>query len=104
MNIHQLKELSFDDAIELLETRLAEMQAAIDDARRKIDDGHYNGSREAAEARYDALLRDRAAIEEKMARLREHKASELAGETDNLLTELLALFDRLGEKIDAVLG
>ncbi len=104
MNIHELKELSFDEAIDLLETRLTDMQAAIDDARQKIDNGEYHDNREAAEARYDALLQDRAAIVEKMEKLRQQKAAELAGETDNLLTELLQLFDQLGEKIDAVLG
>ncbi len=102
MHIHQLKELDFDEAIELLETRLAETQAAIDAAQKKVDDGDYDGDRATIEARMASLQTDRAALEERMEKLRQQKAGELAGETDNLLTEMLALFDRIGERLDNI--
>lgn len=100
MHIHQLKELDFDEALELLETRLAETRAAIDAAQKKIDDGDYDGDRTTIETRMASLQTDRAALEARMEKLRQQKASELAGETDNLLTEMLELFDRIGERLD----
>ena len=100
MHIHQLKELDFDEAIDLLETKLIETRLAIDAAQQKVDNGDYEGDRETIEARMESLQKDRAALEEKMEKLRELKASELAGETDHLLTEMLGLFDHIGEALE----
>lgn len=104
MNIHQLQGMTFEEALDLLEERLIEVQKTIDATQKKIDDGDFDGDEQKVRARFDEVLKDRAELEKKMEKLRELRASELAGENDNLLTESLALFDQIGERIEKVLG
>ena len=102
MNIHELKAMDFTEALDLLETRLIDIRAAIDATREKIDRGEYHGSKQDIEARFDALMQDHAALQQKLEKLRELKAEALSGANDNLLTELLGIFDTLGERIDKI--
>ncbi len=100
MNIHELKEMNFDEAVDLLETRLVDMRTAIDDTRKKIENGEYTGDRHEIETRFASLKQDHAALEEKMEKLRELRAEAMSGANDNFLTELLGLFDAIGERIE----
>ena len=100
MNIHELKEMNFDEAIDLLETRLVDMRTAIEETRKKIEQGEYGADKHEIEARFASLKQDHAALEEKMEKLRELRAEALSGANDNFLTELLGLFDSIGERIE----
>ncbi len=102
MNLHEFKELDFEEALDLLESRLIELKGAIEKAE-KQQAGKDEASRAKALEELNFLHGQRADIEAKMAKLREMKAAELAGERDNLLTETFMIFDQLGERISRLL-
>ncbi len=88
MKTHELQELDFEDALDILESRLAElkMQVSKNASALSSDDS-------------DAVNKLQADVEQKLIEL---KASKLSGERDNLLTEALSLFDQIGEKVSAL--
>ncbi len=96
MKLHELQELDFDEALDLLETQIAETKTRIKQAESKAT--------KEQKGLIDELHRHHADLLEQMDRLRELKAEELAGEKDNLLTEMLEVLDQIGQKTDHVLG
>lgn len=102
MHVHELKTMTFDEALDLLESRLVDIQEAIEKTKIKVDNGDHDGDKAVVAARFQALMQDRAELEQKMEQLRQQRAAELSGETENLLTELLQLFDRIGARIDKI--
>ncbi len=103
MNLHEFKELDFEEALDLLESRLIDLKGAIEKAEKERESKDA-AIRAKAEKELDFLRGHHADIEAKMAKLREMRAAELAGERDNLLTETFMIFDQLGERIDRFLG
>ncbi len=103
MNLHEFKELDFEEALDLLESRLIELKGSIEKLE-KQQENKDAAIRDKAREELDFLRGRHADIEQKIARLRELKAAELAGEKDNLLTETFLIFDQLGERIDRLLG
>ncbi len=99
MNLHDFKELDFDEALELLETRLIGLKGDI----KKLEE-HRDSSNpilhNKAKQELELLQQYRADIEDRLIRL---KATELAGEKDNLLTEIFSIFDQAGERIEQFL-
>ncbi len=102
MNLHEFEELDFDEALEILETRLIDLKGAIDKVE-KQQDSDDSTVRDKAQKELDRLHQHHADIEERLARLRELKAADLAGENDNLLSETFLIFDQAGERIDRIL-
>jgi len=96
MKLHELKELNFDEALDLLESRIIEIQRRIQEAESQATDGQ--------KGLVDDLHRRHADLLEQMERLRKLKAEEMAGEKDSLLTEILGIFDLIGNKIDHILS
>ncbi|MGV6815899.1 MAG: hypothetical protein ACWA44_01355 [Thiotrichales bacterium] len=71
MEIHELKALDFEEAVDLLESRLV-------DIRRLIEENESNASsQDVAE-----LNASRADVEAHIARLREMQVAEMSGEGD----------------------
>ncbi|MGV6859730.1 MAG: hypothetical protein ACWA5X_12255 [bacterium] len=86
---HELEELSFEDTLDILETRLAEMKLRLDQNKAAFSDEESAELHKLNEGATEKLL--------------EMKASKMAGEQDNLLTEMLAVVDQIGERVSAVL-
>jgi len=102
MNLHEFEELDFDEALELLETRLIDLKGAIDKVEKQRDSGD-SAVRSKAQRELDRLHQHRADIEGRLAKLRKLKAADLAGENDNLLSETFLIFDQVGERIERLL-
>ena len=102
MNLHEFKELDFGEALDLLESRLIDLKGAIEKAE-KQQESKDEATRAKAREELDVLRGRHADIKARMARLREMKAAELAGEKDNLLAETFMIFDQIGERIDRLL-
>lgn len=99
MHIHELQDLDYEDALNLLETELENLKLRIGETEEKLN-GAGERTRRDHEAELAELHARRREAEEALARLREMKSEEYAGEKDNLLTETLRLFDQIGERID----
>ncbi len=96
MNLHEFRELDFEEALELLETRLIGLKGDIEKLEKHRDSSNP-ARRDKAKHELERIKRYRAEIEDRLTRL---KATELAGEKDNLLTELFSIFDQAGERIE----
>lgn len=88
MDIHELKLLDFDDALDLVENRLVDIHTLIEKSQEEIP------SEEAAK-----LITSKADAETQLARLRAIQTAEMSGERDNLLTEVSTLLDQIGQQI-----
>ncbi len=99
MNLHEFKELDFEEAVDLLETRLIGLKEDIEKLE-KYRDGRDATIRAKAEKELDLLHQHSADIEERLLKL---KAAELAGEKDNLLSETFLIFDQAGERVERFL-
>ena len=88
MDIHELKVLDFDEAVDLIESRLVDIRELIARHEVEIDDDDRQ-----------QLEQSRAEAAEQLENLRAAKTAEMAGERDNLLTEVIAMLDQLGKRV-----
>lgn len=88
MSIHELKLMNFEEAVDLIENRLVEIQRLLDDNTENAP------SRELSQ-----LADSKALAETHLARLREAQTAKLSGERDNLFTEVENLLDQIGKRI-----
>lgn len=91
MAVHELKDLDFDETIDLLESRLVDIREMI-----------AKGEGRLAPADVKQLKTSRAEAAERVEKLREMKAAEMAGERDNLLNEVMTILDRIGQRISSL--
>ncbi len=98
MELHELQDLDFDDALSLLEERLETLRLRVADAEKQAGDDEVK-KRAVAD-----LYQQHSDALEMLNRYREMKAQELAGERDNLLTEMLGILDEIGNKVDRMVS
>ncbi len=99
MNLHEFEELDFEDALDLLETRLIDLQERVNKME-QLENSKNATVRGKARQALDRIRQHQADIEERLIRLRKIRAAELAGESSNLLSATFSLFDQAGERID----
>jgi len=88
MAVHELKDLDFDETIDLLENRLVDIRELIDKSEGRL-----------ASVDVKQLKSSRAEAAERVEKLRKMKAAEMAGERDNLFNEAMTILDLIGQRI-----
>ena len=91
MDVHELKDLDFDEAIDLLESRLVDIREMI-----------AKGEGRLTSADVKQLKSSRTEAAERVEKLRKMKAAEMAGERDNLLNEAMTILDQIGQRISSL--
>ena len=91
MAVHELKDLDFEETIDLLESRLVDTRELIDKS-----EGHL------ASVDVERLKSSRTEAAERVEKLRKMKAAEMAGERDNLLNEAMTILDQIGQRISSL--
>ena len=88
MDIHEIKTLDFEDAVDMLENRLVDIRKLIEDNQKEVPSSEL-----------EVLVSEGAVAADQLAKLRQLKVSEMSGENDTLLTEVAELLDLIGKKV-----
>ncbi len=97
MEVHELKELSFSEALSRLEEKVIATRSEIEDIKSKA------GESEQASSMAENLAREHAEAEEKLAKLRDEKSFELSGQNDTIMKEVIDALDNISYSIQKML-
>ncbi len=98
MNIHELKALSFSEALSVLEESVVSAKLDIDLAKANFD----NTEKIAVIAA--KLEEEQQQASEKMAFLLKEKSIDLSGQNDTIMIEIIDILDSISEGIQKMLG